>query len=135
MKIYTKEEWSKEQYKGRWEDCPFHRSRVEAGELHPYYIGRRNVMVNEGRGPCLITEGLHFLVEGDYDNLPVLDKGNAREGAAYQFAGGYMIVHRIYRISDEHAKEHGLLYLDRAETSIGDIAIPGSDTLQGGIHA
>lgn len=130
MKIYIKEEWAKKQYTGRWDDCPYNRSRVEAGELPAYYIGRRTLMVNDGTGCSLITEGVHFLIEGDYSNLPVLHKGNALEGAAYQFAGGYMIVHKVYRLTEAQASEWGAMYLDRVETSTGDFALPGSDTMK-----
>ena len=132
MKIYTKEEWAKQQYTGQWEDCPFHRSRVEAGELHPYYIGRRNIMVNEGKGTTLLTEGIHFLIDGDYSTLPVLHKSNAKEGAAYQGAGGVIFVQKIYRISEEQARRDDLMYLDRVTTSIGDFALPGSDIFRKG---
>ena len=124
MKIFTKEEWSRMQYTGRWDDCPFHRDQVEAGKLPAYYIGRRNLMV---AGPKLITEGVHFLIAGEYDNLPVLHKYNALEGAAYQFAGGIMFVNRIYRFNEQEARERGVSCLDRAETSLGDIALPGGD--------
>ena len=130
MKIYTKEEWAKQQYTGQWEDCPFNRSRVEAGELPAYYIGRRNIMVNEGKGLCLLTEGVHFLIEGDYSTLPVLHKGNAMVGAAYQFAGGVTFVQRVYRVSEEQARAEGLMYLDRVTTSNGDFALPGSDVFR-----
>lgn len=134
MKIFTKEEWAKQQYTGQWGDNPYNRSRVEAGELHAYYIGRRTLMVNEGTGLCLITEGLHFLIDGDYSNLPILHKSNAMEGAAYQSAGGYMIVHRVYRLTEQQAREWGVVYLDRVETSMGDFALPGSDTLGGNTY-
>ena len=127
MKIYTKEEWAKKQYKGQWEDTPFNRDRVEAGELPAYYIGRRNLMVNEGYGPSLITEGVHFLIEGDYSNLPILHKSNAMVGAAYQFSGGVTFVQEIYRVSEEQARAEDVMYLDRVKTSAGDFALPGSD--------
>ena len=131
MKIITREEWDRCQYTGRWADSPYYRDMVANGELPAYYIGRRNLMVNEGRGPCLITEGLHFLIEGDYSTLPVLTKQNAKEGAAYQFCGSYLIVNRIYRLTDEEACERRLVYLDRAETTAGDFALTGSDIFQG----
>lgn len=131
MEFYTKKEWSKKQYTGQWGDNPYNRSRVEAGELPAYYIRRRTLMINDGAGTSLITEGVHFLIEGDYSNLPVLHKGNALEGAAYQSAGdGYMFVQRVYRLTEEQAREWGVMYLDRVETSEGDFALPGSDTLQ-----
>lgn len=131
MKIYSKEEWDRKQHTGQWADNPWNRSRVEAGELHPYYIGRRYVMVNEGKGPCLITEGVHFLIDGDYSTLPVLNKENAMVGAAYQFAGGVTFVKEIYRLSEEQARREGCMYLDRVKTSDGDYAIPGSDIFRG----
>lgn len=125
MRIFTFAEWEKQQYRGQWSDSPFNRDRVECGELPAYYINRRNLMVNDhdGAGCKLITEGVHFLVDGDYGYLPILTKENALEGAAYRFGNSYLIVNRIYRISDEYAKENQLAYLDRAETSIGDFAL------------
>ena len=67
MKNYTKKEWEKEQYKGRWDDSPFLQDRVKCGEVPAEYIGRRNVMVNDhdGKGSTLLTEGVHFLVYDD----------------------------------------------------------------------
>lgn len=127
MKIYTKAEWAREQYKGCWDPSPFILDRVEAGELPAYYIGRRNVMVGGAHGCELLTEGVHFLVEGDVSHLPVLDKSNTLVGAAYQFAGGVQYLQRVYRISEEYARENGLMYLERVETTGGDFALPGSD--------
>ena len=135
MKIYTKEEWAREQYKGRWEASPFNLGQVEAGELPAYYIGRRNVMVGGENGPTLLTEGVHFLVDGEYDQLPVLHKDIAMKGACYQFAGGYIKVHQVVRITEEYAQEHLLYYLDhvlythytKSGTTYGGCALPGSD--------
>lgn len=139
MKIYSKEEWAREQYKGRWEPSPFNLDRVEMGELHPYYIGRRNVMVGSIHGCTLLTEGLHFLVEDEYDELPVLNKENAKVGACYQFPGGYIEVLDIYRLDEETAKERDLYHLDRVAymqhakwgTALGGCALPGSDIRKG----
>lgn len=127
MKIYSKEEWAREQYKGRWEASPFNLDRVEAGELPAYYIGRRNVMVGGSHGCTLLTEGVHFLVDGEYEELPVLHKDVAMVGACYQFAGGYIQLQEIYRISEEYAKENQLCYVERVKTTAGDFALPGSD--------
>lgn len=135
MKIYSKDEWARAQYTGRWEAHPFNLSRVEAGELHPYYIGRRNIMVGGEYGPTLLTEGLHFLIDGDYENLPFLEKANAKEGACYRFAGGYIQVTRVYRLTEEEAKEKDLYGLDRADfiqhapwgSIPGGCALAGSD--------
>ena len=65
MRHYTKREWEKEQYKDRWDDCPYFRDMVENGELPAEYIGRRTVMVNEGNGCTLLTEGFHFTVDDE----------------------------------------------------------------------
>lgn len=138
MKIFTKEEWERKQYKGRWDDSRFNLDRVAAGELHPYYIGRRHLMVGGERGPELLTEGLHFLVDGDYSELPVLEKANAKVGACYQFAGGYIQVTEIIRYTEEEANERGLYYLDhvryvqhtRRGTYNGGCALPGGDVVR-----
>ena len=127
MKHYTKEEWAREQYTGQWSDSPFNRDMVERGELPAYYLGRRNVMVGGPRGCTLLTEGVHFLVDGDYSHLPLLDKSVALEGAWYQFAGGVAHLRRVYRLDEEYAREHQLVYVERVETSIGDFALPGGD--------
>lgn len=66
-------------------------------------------------------------VPRDPEALPVLHKSNAIPGCWYSFAGGAALLHRIYRISEEHAAENELMYLDRAETSAADAALPGSD--------
>ena len=96
--------------------------------VFPKRKGRR-VAFLPGHGTTLYTEGIHFIVDGDYSHLPVLCKANAEEGAAYQFGGGVLFVKRIYRISEDYANENSLLYLDRVETSAGDFALPGSDTI------
>lgn len=132
MKIFTKEEWAEKQYKGQWSDSPYFRDMVALGELPAYYIGRRDLMVNEGKGPVLITEGVHFLIEGDYSNLPILCKANALVGAAYQFGDSYHILKRIYRLTEEQARERGTIYLDRAETTVADFALTDGDIYNGG---
>ena len=33
VKIYTKKEWEREQYKGQWSDCPYNRDEVASGKL------------------------------------------------------------------------------------------------------
>jgi len=135
MRHYTKEEWEREQYKGLWEASPFTLDRVAAGELPAYYVGRRNVMVGGEKGCTLLTEGVHFLVDGEYDQLPVLHKSNAMVGACYQFAGGYIEVTKVYRLTEEEAQEWQLFYLDRVSyiqhaewgTVPGGCALPGGD--------
>jgi len=70
MKKYTEKEWARMErehpdYVGRWGDTPFNRNRVEAGELPAEYIGRRNMLDYEpGVGTVLLTEGVHFVIEG-----------------------------------------------------------------------
>ena len=63
--------------------------------------------------------------------FPTLTKENAKVGQYYAFAGGYTIVQRIYRISEEYARENELCYLDRVTTTTGDFALPGSDIISG----
>lgn len=96
--------------------------------VFPKRKGRRTAFL-PGHSTTLFVEGVHFIVDGDYSHLPILCKENAEEGAAYQFGGDYLIVSRIYRISLEYARENHLTYLDRVETSMGDFALPGSNTI------
>ena len=84
---------------------------------HPKRKGRR-VAFLPGHGTTLYIEGIHFVVDDD-----------SEAGAAYQFGGGVLYVNRLYRISTEYARENNLAYLDRVETSIGDFALPGGDTI------
>lgn len=70
-----------------------------------------------------------WMEESEPEELPALTKENAKIGQYYAFAGGYTIVQRVYRISEEYARENGLCYLDRVATTIGDFALPGSDVL------
>lgn len=95
---------------------------------HPKRKGRR-VAFLPGHGTTLYIEGIHFVVDDDSAHLPILFKENAEAGAAYQFGGGVLYVNRLYRISTEYARENNLAYLDRVETSIGDFALPGGDTI------
>ena len=119
MKTITKEQYSRigSDYKGIFSDYR---------GTQPWHKGRRTAML-PGEGTTLSLEGVHFLVEGDYTHLPILSKDNAREGCAFQSAGGYQIVKRVYRISEEQAEAWDLMYLDRVETTMGDFALPGSD--------
>lgn len=75
------------------------------------------------------AEQYAFSVDGDRSHLPVLCKENAEEGAAYQFGGSVLYVKRIYRINEEYARKNNLAYLERVETSMGDFALPGGDTI------
>ena len=110
-------------YKGIFHD--YHGER-------PEWKGRRVVMSGcitkdpKELGKLLI-EGVHFLVEDDYDHLPALHKSNARVGEYYKFAGGCTQVLKIYRLSDEEAKAEDCIYLDRVKTDFDDFALPGSD--------
>ena len=97
--------------------------------VFPKRKGRRTAFL-PGHGTTLFTEGIHFLVDGEYTHLPGLTKENAEEGAAYRFGDNdFLIVQRIYRISEEYARENGLAYLDRVQTTAGDFALPEGDTL------
>lgn len=101
---------------------------------HPEWKGRRTAFL-PGEGTTLFIEGVHFLVEDDYSHLPILCKLNARVGDCYRFAGGYVQVTKISRLSEEYALEHDLYYLDRVEfiqhakwgTRPGGCALAGSD--------
>ena len=96
--------------------------------VFPQRKGRR-VAFLPGHGTKLYTEGIHFIVDGDYSHLPGLCKANAEEGAAYQFGDGVLYVKRIYRISPEYARENHLVYMERVDTSVGDFALPDGDTI------
>ena len=128
MQIISKEKFDKidRDYKGVWQDY--------YGD-HPEWKGRRTVMSgcisnDPNELGKLLIEGVHFLVDGDYNHLPVLEKSNAIVGACYKFAGGYTQVREIYRVSEEYAKANELIYLDRVITTDGDFALPGSDLKQ-----
>lgn len=92
----------------------------------PQRKGRRTAFL-PGHGTTLFTEGIHFLVDGDYKHLPELNKSNAEVGAAYRFCDSYQIVQSVYRITEEYAAENELMYLDRVITNSGDFALPGSE--------
>lgn len=119
MRIITKEQYNRigNDYKGIFHD--YHGT-------HPELKGRRTAFL-PGEGTVLFIEGIHFLVDGDYSHLPILHKSNAVIGAAYQSAGGYQILHEVYRITEEYAADNELMYLDRCKTSVADFALPGSD--------
>ena len=119
MKTITKAEWNRigKDYKGTF---------IDFQGTSPYHKGRRCAFL-PGEGTVLFLEGVHFLVDGDYSHLPILHKDNAVVGCAYQSAGGVQFVRRIYRLTEEQAEEWDCMYLDRVETTTGDIALPGSD--------
>lgn len=68
--------------------------------------GRRTLSRN---GETLV-EGVHFLVDGEYDHLPTLDKDNAVVGNAYKFCDGYMILKSVRNVTDEEIKKFQLIY-------------------------
>ena len=78
MRHYTKGEWEKEQYKDRWDDCPYFRDMASLGEIQAEYIGRRAVMVNDHdrQGCKLLTEGVHFTVDDDEGRKYMKEKIN-----------------------------------------------------------
>ena len=124
MRIITKEQFARigDDYKGTFEDF--------RGTM-PHHKGRRTAFL-PGEGTTLSLEGVHFLVDGDYSHLPILNKNNAVVGCAYQFAGGCQIVRRVYRLTEEQAEVWECMYLDRVETTMGDFALPGSDVYKKG---
>ena len=75
----------------------------------------------------LVAECIRLAVEDNALELPLLSKQNARVGGYYAFAGGFQIVQKIYRITEEEAEENELMYLDRVTTTAGDFALVGSD--------
>lgn len=119
MKIISKAEFDRipKDYKGIYEDIQ---------GTNPEWKGRRTAFL-PGEGTTLSVEGIHFIVDGDSSHLPVLDKANACVGACYQFAGGFTLVKRIYRLNEAQARQEKAVYLDRVETDSGDFALPGSD--------
>lgn len=119
MKTITRDQFNRigSDYKGVF---------IDYRGTQPWHKGRRTAFL-PGEGTTLFLEGVHFLVEDDYSHLPILRKENAREGCAFQSAGGYQIVRRVYRLTEEQAEEWGCMYLDRVETTMGDFALPGSD--------
>lgn len=141
MKVYSKEEFNRigKDYRGQWRDTPWVMDRVAAGEVPAAYIGRRTVMEAGEYGCELLTEGVHFLVEDDYEKLPILQKANAMAGCCYRFVGGYIEVTRVYRVTEEFAQEYDLYHLDRVEyiqhakwgQTQGGCALPGSDIREG----
>ena len=62
-----KREWAAipEGYKGRWEPSPWNLDSIARGELPAEYLGRRNVIVAGRYGTTLLTEGFHFVVDGE----------------------------------------------------------------------
>ena len=119
MKTITKEQYSRigSDYKGIFSDYR---------GTQPWHKGRRTAFL-PGDGAVLSLEGVHFLIDGDYSHLPIISKANVREGCAYQSAGGYQIVKRVYRLTEAQAEAWGCMYLDRVETNLGDFALPGFD--------
>lgn len=70
MKHFTKKEWDKmvhdhPDYTGKWDPTPFNLDRVAAGEIQVEIIGKRNMLSYEpGVGTVLLTEGMHFTIDG-----------------------------------------------------------------------
>ena len=95
---------------------------------HPQRKGRR-VAFLPGHGTILYTEGIHFIVDDDCTHLPILCKENAEEGAAYQFGGGVLYV-TGFTVSAKNTRMKTACYiLSARETSAGDFALPGGDTI------
>lgn len=75
----------------------------------------------------LVAECIRLAVEDNALDLPILTKQNAKVGGIYAFAGGSLIVQRIYRLTEQEAEDMGCMYLDRVTTTAGDFALGGSD--------
>lgn len=77
----------------------------------------------------ILVEGVHFLVNGEYDHLPTLDKDNAVVGNAYKFCDGYMILKSIRTVTDEEIKKFQLRFkmqfTAQSHTSGGSYEIGG----------
>lgn len=67
MRHFSAAEWAAipEAYKGRWEPSPWNLDSIARGELPAKYLGRRNVIVAGERGTTLLTEGFHFVIDGE----------------------------------------------------------------------
>ena len=67
MRHFSAAEWAAipEAYKGRWEPSPWNLDSIARGELPAEYLGRRNVIVAGRYGTTLLTEGFHFVVDGE----------------------------------------------------------------------
>jgi len=67
VRHFSAAEWAAipEGYKGRWEPSPWNLDSIARGELPAEYLGRRNVIVAGRYGTTLLTEGFHFVVDGE----------------------------------------------------------------------
>lgn len=67
MRHFSAAEWAAipEAYKGRWEPSPWNLDSIARGKLPAEYLGRRNVIVAGQYGTTLLTEGFHFVVDGE----------------------------------------------------------------------
>lgn len=67
MRHFSAAEWAAipEAYKGRWEPSPWNLDSIARGKLPAEYLGRRNVIVAGRYGTTLLTEGFHFVVDGE----------------------------------------------------------------------
>ena len=78
--------------------------------------GLHLVTVNNQDGR-IATHGTALDPKWDFEIiLSVLSHENAKVGYMYKFCNGWQKVEKIYRISEEYAKEHELYYLDRVAT-------------------
>lgn len=70
MRHFSAAEWAAipEAYKGRWEPSPWNLDSIARGKLPAAYLGRRNVIVAGRYGTTLLTEGFHFVVDGEDKN-------------------------------------------------------------------
>lgn len=112
-------------------DSHIREKEIARGEKYPCY----SLWVDEAEPAMLhyhnCRTGERFeifvAVPQDPEQLPGLEKANAIPGCVYGFAGGAIWLQEIYRISEEYAREHELVYLDRVRTSSADCALIGSD--------
>ena len=67
MRHFSAAEWAAipEAYKGRWEPSPWNLDSIARGKLPAAYLGRRNVIVAGRYGTTRLTEGFHFVVDGE----------------------------------------------------------------------
>nr|DAI48781.1 MAG TPA: hypothetical protein [Caudoviricetes sp.] len=88
-------------------------SREQAAEIVGFLLHNMQAIPKAERPAYIERERLRGCTVGDL--LPALSIETAHAGNFYAYPGGWVLLSRVYRLTEQEAAENALLFLDRWE--------------------
>ena len=88
-------------------------SREQAAEIVGFLLHNMQAIPKAERPAYIERERLRGCTAGDL--LPALNVETAHAGNFYAYPGGWVLLTRVYRLTEQEAAENALLFLDRWE--------------------